>query len=98
MGGGKRLYFPPEGLRGRRGLPLAAGRPHLLQRPLAPRLLYRPAQVDQDADLELVLARVQGARAYAVVGGDAADVDVVDPLLLQDVEQVVAALVQGVES
>src|SRR2546423_11813406 len=98
MGRSKRLYFPTEGLRGRRGLQLAAGRLHLLERLLARRLVDRGAQVDQDADLELVLARVQGARAPAVVAGDAADVDVVDPLLLQDVEQVVAALVQGVES
>ena len=76
-----------------RCLERAAGRLHLLECLQAGRFADRGAQVEQDADLgKVVLASVEGAGPHAVVGGDAADVDVVDASLCQDVKQAVATL------
>ena len=50
-----------------------------------------------NAVLRFVLASVERTCLDAVLGDDAADVDVVDPLLSQDVNQQVAAWVLGFE-
>src|SRR5207245_9488937 len=79
-------------------LDLNAGGLHLLER-LQPRLrVYRGGQVDQDSDLEVVLARVERGGAHAVIGGQAADVDVVRPGLPEDVEKRMTAGVQPLET
>src|SRR5450759_1099406 len=74
-----------EGSGGGGGLDLAAGRLQLLERLQPGGFVDGRAEVDQDADLERVLAPVEGARPHAVIGGDAAHVDVVDALLFEAV-------------
>src|ERR1700730_8808453 len=76
----------------------AAGRFHLFQGLQAGRLADRGTKVDQDPNLgKVVLARIEGACPHAVVGCYAADVDVVDSGLGQDVHQRVATHVDPVE-
>src|SRR6266850_953446 len=84
-------------LRRRGCLELAAGRLHLLKGLQPSRFGHRRTQVGEDSDLEGVIFRVESARSDAVVGRDAADVDVVDAGLLEHVEQVVAPRVDSLE-
>src|SRR5450759_1587615 len=94
---GKTIRVFPHISGGGGGLDLAAGRLHLLHRLQPGGFVDGRAEVDEDAHLERVLTRVEGARPHAVVGGDAAHVDMVDALLLEDVEQPMPSWVEALE-
>lgn len=55
-------------------------------------------EVQQDLGAEALAGRVQGGGAYAVVGGDADDVHLVDPAVPQPVAQRGAVLVGTLEA